>query len=97
MVVKRTFTAALVAHLRWPVTGCQGRADGTPEEAKAIAAEAYIYGCSLISVEVSRKVITNVASVTGYRHGDGGWTHRSTQVPTKEQSCVRKDVCHCTA
>jgi hypothetical protein len=32
----------------------------TPEEAKAIAEEAYIYGYSLISVEMSRKVITNV-------------------------------------
>ena len=32
----------------------------TPDEAKAIAEEAYIYGYSLISVEMSRKVITNV-------------------------------------
>jgi hypothetical protein len=34
----------------------------TPEEARSIAEEAYIYGYSLISVEMSRKVITNVES-----------------------------------
>jgi hypothetical protein len=32
----------------------------TPAEAQAIAEEAYIYGYSLVSVEMSRKVITNV-------------------------------------
>jgi hypothetical protein len=32
----------------------------TPDGAKAIAEEAYIYGCSLVSVGMSRKVITNV-------------------------------------
>jgi hypothetical protein len=32
----------------------------TADEAKAIAEDAYIFGYSLISVEMSRKVITNV-------------------------------------
>lgn len=39
----------------------------TPEEAQAIAEEAYIYGYSLISVEMSRKVITNVEKPTTTR------------------------------
>ncbi len=39
----------------------------TPDEAQAIAEEAYIYGYSLISVEMSRKVITNVAQPTTTR------------------------------
>ena len=34
--------------------------DLTPDAAKAIAEDAYVYGYSLISVEMSRKVITNV-------------------------------------
>ncbi len=38
-----------------------------PAEAKAIAEEAYIYGYSLISVEMSRKVITNVEKPTTTR------------------------------
>lgn len=33
----------------------------TPDEARAIAQDAYIYGYSLISVEMTRKVMTNVA------------------------------------
>ena len=39
----------------------------TPKEAQAIAEDAYIYGYSLISVEMSRKVITNVETPTTTR------------------------------
>lgn len=41
--------------------------DVTPEEARAIAEDAYVYGYSLISVEMSRKVITNVEKPTTTR------------------------------
>ena len=39
----------------------------TADEAKTIAEDAYIYGYSLISVEMSRKVITNVETPTTTR------------------------------
>lgn len=39
----------------------------TPQEAQAIAEEAYIYGYSLISVEMTRKVMTNVVKQEGKR------------------------------
>ena len=49
----------LAVGLLW--LGCPPGAQSlTPGEAQAIAEDTYIDGCSLISVEMSRKVITNV-------------------------------------
>lgn len=39
----------------------------SPDQAQAIAEDAYIYGYSLISVEMSRKVMTNVEAPAGTR------------------------------
>jgi len=51
-------------------------ADLTPAEAKAIAEEAYIYGYSLISVEMTRKVMTNVVKPEGNRAPMGHLTNK---------------------
>jgi len=60
-LMKRTFTIAGAAALSLAAWTLPGQAQTvTPDEARAIAEEAYIYGYSLISVEMSRKVITNV-------------------------------------
>ena len=54
------FAAALLA------TTLPGRAHAlTPYEAKAIAEEAYIYGYSLITTEVTRVQMTNVPKIEG--------------------------------
>lgn len=59
--VRRTFLGAMVMATALVVSAVPDRAEAlTPDEAKAIAEDAYIYGYSLISVEMSRKVITNV-------------------------------------
>ncbi|HVJ84791.1 MAG TPA: DUF1254 domain-containing protein [Caulifigura sp.] len=43
----------------------RGAAPLTPEEAKAIAVEAYIYGYPLVTMEYTRRVMTNVAAPEG--------------------------------
>lgn len=59
--MKHTFTIAAAATLALAAWAVPVQAQAiTPSDAKAIAEEAYIYGYSLISVEMSRKVITNV-------------------------------------
>jgi hypothetical protein len=65
---KQTFKLFMVAACSLAACALPGRAQTvTPEEAKAIAEDAYIYGYSLISVEMSRKVITNVEQPTATR------------------------------
>ena len=39
----------------------------TPSEAKTIAEEVYIYGYPLITMEMTRRVMTNVSEVKGTR------------------------------
>ncbi|WP_396916646.1 DUF1254 domain-containing protein [Mycolicibacterium sp.] len=43
----------------------------TPDEAKAIALDAYVYGYSLVTVEMTRRVMTNVEKVDGPRAAMG--------------------------
>ncbi len=60
-LVKTVTKTIAVAAISLAACALPARAQSiTPEEAKTIAEEAYIYGYSLISVEMSRKVITNV-------------------------------------
>jgi hypothetical protein len=51
----------------WLAVGGSAAQALTADEAKAIAEDAYVYGYSLISVEMSRKVITNVETPTTTR------------------------------
>jgi hypothetical protein len=53
----------------------------TPEEAKSIAEEAYIYGYPLVTMEMTRRVMTNVAEVKGTR-GPMGHLIRVREYPT---------------
>lgn len=53
----------------------------TPDEARAIAEEAYIYGYSLISVEMTRKVMTNVEKPTA-KHAPMGQFANLREYPT---------------
>lgn len=53
----------------------------TPEEAKAIAEDAYIYGYSLISVEMTRKVMTNVEKPS-VKHAPMGQFANLREYPT---------------
>jgi hypothetical protein len=64
-LAKQTFKKFVIAAFALGACVLPARAQSvtpaeTPAEAKAIAEDAYIYGYSLISVEMSRKVITNV-------------------------------------
>lgn len=61
-MITRVYLAAAIA-----MTSCFSVATTTkltPDEAKQIAIEAYLYGYSLISVEMTRRVMTNVAKPT---------------------------------
>jgi hypothetical protein len=61
MLMRTRFMGAMLAAAALTACGVAQRAPVvTADEAKAIAEEAYIYGYSLMSVEMSRKVITNV-------------------------------------
>ena len=42
-------------------------ADVTPDEARAIAEEAYVYGYPLVTMEMTRRVLTNTAAPEGIR------------------------------
>lgn len=53
----------------------------TPDEAKAIAMDAYIYGYSLVTMEMTRRVSTNVAKPEGTR-GPMGQFVRVREYPT---------------
>lgn len=53
----------------------------TPAEAQAIAEDAYVYGYSLISVEMTRKVMTNVPKVEG-KHSPMGQFANLREYPT---------------
>ncbi|WP_105101779.1 DUF1254 domain-containing protein [Microbulbifer pacificus] len=58
----RTLTRAMMAlTVSLSAFSTSAHAELTPEAAKQIAVETYIYGYSLISVEMTRKVMTNVA------------------------------------
>jgi len=49
-----------------------GRADTmTPTEALAIADEAYIYGYPLVTMEMTRRVMTNVVEAEAFRASMG--------------------------
>ena len=67
MSISRTLAAACVAAGLATGAATTTASALTPEEAQAIAEDAYIYGYSLISVEMSRKVITNVEKPTTTR------------------------------
>lgn len=48
-------------------SGQSGSGQLTPDEAKAIALDAYVYGYSLVTVEMTRRVMTNVEKVESPR------------------------------
>jgi hypothetical protein len=66
MVLSKQMSKALIAAV-FTLCACASAGPAmavTPEEAKSIAEDAYVYGYSLVSVEMSRKVITNVEQPT---------------------------------
>jgi hypothetical protein len=63
IILSRIFVAAAVVGLAVP-NPAQAL---TPDEAKAIAMDAYIYGYSLITTEVTRVQMTNVVKLEGLR------------------------------
>lgn len=63
---KRVLTLLLVA-LAWPEVPAAQAADIAPEEARAIAEDAYIYGYPLVTMEMTRRVLTNTAAPQGIR------------------------------
>jgi hypothetical protein len=46
-----------------------------------LASDAYVYGYPLVSMEMTRRVLTNVASSTGARGGAHGPDRRSARIP----------------
>ena len=71
----------------------------TPEEAKAIAAEAYVYGYSLVTMEMTRRVMTNVPKTEATR-GPMGHLIRVRAYPTadyKDVTAPNADTLYTTA
>lgn len=71
----------------------------TPSEAKTIAEEAYIYGYPLITMEMTRRVMTNVSEVKGTR-GPMGHLTRIRAYPTadfKDVTAPNADTLYSTA
>ena len=71
----------------------------TPEQAKVIAEEAYIYGYSLVTMEMTRRVMTNVAETEATR-GPMGHLIRVREYPTaafKDVTAPNADTLYTTA
>ncbi|WP_205827940.1 DUF1254 domain-containing protein [Microbulbifer sp. SH-1] len=64
-----------------PLVQSQTEHSLTPEEAKAIAIDAYIYGYPLVTMEMTRRVTTNVAKPSG-AHAPVGQFARLREYPT---------------
>ncbi len=73
------FTVGLTALCSFPARSV-GAAPLTPEEATAIATEAYIYGYPLVTMEYTRRVMTNVAEPKG-THAPMGQFQRMRSYP----------------
>ena len=67
MILFVGLTLSVATLLAWAPSYAQGKADLTEKEAAEIATEAYIYGYSLITTEVTRVQMTNVDKVEGLR------------------------------
>jgi hypothetical protein len=59
-------------------TACSKKSEVTPEEAKQIAEEAYIYGYPLVTMEMTRRVMTNVNEPEGTRAPMGQFVRMRT-------------------
>ena len=73
--------------------------DLTPAEAKTIAGEAYIYGYPLVTMEMTRRIMTNVGGVEGNRAPMGNIA-RSRSYPTaafKDVTAPNADTLYNTA
>jgi hypothetical protein len=57
---------------------CSKKSEVTPEEAKQIAEEAYIYGYPLVTMEMTRRVMTNVSEPEGTRAPMGQFVRMRT-------------------
>jgi hypothetical protein len=68
MRIEQTLKSIAVAALIMAACASPVRARSVlPDEAKSIAEDAYVYGYSLVSVEMTRKVVTNVETPTTTR------------------------------
>src|SRR5690554_2007749 len=82
MNYRQIFITNLLAVIATVAIPNSGRAQSlSPEQAKTIAIDAYIYGYSLISVEMTRKVMTNVPRVEG-KHSPMGQFANLREYPT---------------
>src|SRR5262245_28911652 len=75
------------------------RAQLTPAEAKQIAIDAYIYGYPLVTMEITRRVITNVAKPEG-THAPMGQLIRMREYPTaafRDVTAPNADTLYTTA
>ena len=68
--VFRTLTAGLLVIAAGLLPVCPAGAV-TPEEAMAIGVDAYIYGYPLVTMEMTRRVMTNVAEARRHARADG--------------------------
>jgi hypothetical protein len=59
----------------------------TPQRAAEVAAEVYVYGYPLVTSEVTRRVMTNVAEPGTYRAPMGQWAHQR-KFPSETDSDV---------
>ena len=59
-------------------TSCSKKSEITPDEAKQIAVDAYIYGYPLITMEMTKRVMTNVSKPEGTRAPMGQFVRMRT-------------------
>ena len=94
-----TCTLALLLALPFATTPAQSANSVSVQEAQQIAEDAYIYGYPLITMEMTRRVMTNVREAEGNR-GPMGHLVRSRAYPTadfKDVTAPNADTLYNTA
>ncbi|WP_231759677.1 DUF1254 domain-containing protein [Microbulbifer elongatus] len=81
MIWRTLISAAMCLTVSFSTASVSAESKLTPAEAKQLAIDAYIYGYSLMSVEMTRQVMTNVAKPTS-KHAPMGQFANLREYPT---------------
>ena len=79
--MKHTYSSIIILIIvatSFALSSCSNKPAVTPEEAKQIAEEAYIYGYPLVTMEITRRIMTNVSEPEGTRAPMGQFVRMRT-------------------